>query len=398
MRERIQRWREVARAKGRDYFQALLFITLIVLFLVVFLAPRIFVVIGPGEVGVKYDLAYGTQVDRVYPEGLNIIAPWNRMYIYNTRVQETKRTLYVLTADGLMVQLDLSIRYRPEVEMIGVLHQEVGPDYENKIVVPEVESVIRTSVGRLTAEQLYTATPNKRVLRAEEVAEGVAAQSPTEAAQAGATPTPPPTPPTTPTPATTPAAAASPGAPPAQQPTATPAGAAAAPAAQPAATAGASPQTGTGEVVQPAVGTTANRQAPVATYTDYSDDGDELSSLTDIIKRAVREVSKRYVLVDDVIITRSIIPEYVQKAIQQKLEQKELAKAQEYRLMQVTTEREIKRIEADINTILNGTLTTNLLTMKGIEATRELATSPNSKVIVIGSGDGGLPVILNPDR
>jgi hypothetical protein len=32
--------------------------------------------------------------------------------------------------------------------------------------------------------------------------------------------------------------------------------------------------------------------------------------------------------------------------------------------------------------------------MRGIEATLELSKSPNSKVIVVGSGDGGLPLIL----
>src|SRR5690606_25237304 len=35
-----------------------------------------------------------------------------------------------------------------------------------------------------------------------------------------------------------------------------------------------------------------------------------------------------------------------------------------------------------------------LLKWKGINATVELATSPNSKVVVIGAGDGGLPLIL----
>jgi hypothetical protein len=33
--------------------------------------------------------------------------------------------------------------------------------------------------------------------------------------------------------------------------------------------------------------------------------------------------------------------------------------------------------------------------MRGIEATRDLANSPNTKVIVIGGGEDGLPLILN---
>ena len=39
-------------------------------------------------------------------------------------------------------------------------------------------------------------------------------------------------------------------------------------------------------------------------------------------------------------------------------------------------------------------LNDNILKDKGIEATLQIANSPNSKVIVIGGGDAGLPIIL----
>ena len=44
--------------------------------------------------------------------------------------------------------------------------------------------------------------------------------------------------------------------------------------------------------------------------------------------------------------------------------------------------------------ILSASLTDKILQDKGIEATTKLAESPNSKVIVIGGGDAGLPIIL----
>ena len=50
--------------------------------------------------------------------------------------------------------------------------------------------------------------------------------------------------------------------------------------------------------------------------------------------------------------------------------------------------------EARANNIINNSLTSNLLKMRGIEATRELSNSENAKVIVIGSGGDGLPLIL----
>jgi regulator of protease activity HflC (stomatin/prohibitin superfamily) len=64
-------------------------------------------------------------------------------------------------------------------------------------------------------------------------------------------------------------------------------------------------------------------------------------------------------------------------------------------------EAERKRIEAqgiaDYQTIINQCLNDNLLKWKGIEATRELARSQNAKVVVIGAGKEGLPIILgNP--
>ena len=46
------------------------------------------------------------------------------------------------------------------------------------------------------------------------------------------------------------------------------------------------------------------------------------------------------------------------------------------------------------NRILSASLTDRILQEKGIEASLKLSESPNSKVIVIGSGDGGLPIIL----
>ena len=57
-----------------------------------------------------------------------------------------------------------------------------------------------------------------------------------------------------------------------------------------------------------------------------------------------------------------------------------------------------KKIEAngiaEFQKIVNRTITPQLLRWKGVEATQEISKSPNSKVIVIGNGDGDLPIIL----
>ena len=92
------------------------------------------------------------------------------------------------------------------------------------------------------------------------------------------------------------------------------------------------------------------------------------------------------------------LPTTIKEAIERKLSQEQQALEYEFRLVTAEKEAEKVRIEAqgkaDANKILNSSLTSNVLRDKGIEATAKLAESPNSKVIVIGSGKDGLPIIL----
>ena len=96
---------------------------------------------------------------------------------------------------------------------------------------------------------------------------------------------------------------------------------------------------------------------------------------------------------------RSIsLPQQIREAIENKLKQEQEALAYQFRLEKEKSEAERKRImaegEARANDIINNSLTDNLLKMRGIEATRDLSNSENSKVIVIGGGKEGLPLIL----
>ena len=69
-----------------------------------------------------------------------------------------------------------------------------------------------------------------------------------------------------------------------------------------------------------------------------------------------------------------------------------------FRLQKETQEAQRKRIEAagvrDFQQIVAQGITPSLLEWKGIEATENLAKSPNSKVVVIGNHKNGLPLIL----
>ncbi len=105
-----------------------------------------------------------------------------------------------------------------------------------------------------------------------------------------------------------------------------------------------------------------------------------------------------YIVMRALLIRSIALPDQIRAAIENKLQQEQEALAYEFRLEREKSEAERKRImaegEAAANEIINSSLTPNLLRMRGIEATRELANSPNSKIIVVGGGEDGLPLIL----
>ena len=99
------------------------------------------------------------------------------------------------------------------------------------------------------------------------------------------------------------------------------------------------------------------------------------------------------------LLIRSInLPDKIKHAIESKLKQEQEAKAYQYKLEKEKSEAERKKIaaegEAIANQIINNSLTTSLLKMRGIEATIKLSESKNSKVVIIGSGADGMPLIL----
>lgn len=99
------------------------------------------------------------------------------------------------------------------------------------------------------------------------------------------------------------------------------------------------------------------------------------------------------------LLIRSIgLPVDIKAAIETKLEHEQQALAMIYVNDKERLEAERKQIEANgiakYNEIINSSLTTMILRQKGIDATLKLAESANSKVIVIGGGKEGMPLIL----
>jgi len=260
----------------------MIFIVIAVLAVIFF--SKATVTIGSGEAGVLYKtFAGGVVVDKpALGEGFHLVAPWNKVIIYEVRQQELQERMKVLSSNGLDINLELSAWYQPDVEQLGLLHQKKGQNYLDRIIKPSIRSAARSVVGRYTPEQIYS---SKR------------------------------------------------------------------------------------DAIQ-----------------------NEIFEETKII------LDKQYIQLNVVLVRDVTLPPTIKTAIENKLKQEQEFLEYEFTIQKAQKEAERQSIDAEgkaaANKILNASLTENILKEKGIQATIELAKSPNSKVIVIGSGKDGLPLIL----
>lgn len=150
-------------------------------------------------------------------------------------------------------------------------------------------------------------------------------------------------------------------------------------------------------VLQPAVRSAA--RSVVGRYTPeqlYSSKRDAIQN--EIFEETKKLVEPQYIKLNNILIRDVTLPPTIKQAIERKLKQEQESLEYEFRLVTAKKEAEKQRIEAqgkaDANRILSASLTDKILQDKGIEATIKLSESSNSKVIVIGSGDSGMPIIL----
>ncbi len=255
-----------------------------IIIVLVILISKSAITIGSGEAGVLYR-TFGDGVVTDEPplgEGFHLVAPWNKVFVYEVRQQEIFEKMQVLSSNGLEIKLDASAWFEPKYESLGKLHQEKGEAYVQRVLLPTIRSAARSVVGRYTPEQLYS---SKR-----------------DAIQA------------------------------------------------------------------------------------------------EIYEETKKIVDGQYIQLNEVLVRDVTLPPTIKDAIERKLKQEQESLEYEFRLVTAEKEAERQRIEAqgkaDANRILSASLTDKILQDKGIEATLKLSESPNAKVVVVGSGDSGLPLIL----
>jgi regulator of protease activity HflC (stomatin/prohibitin superfamily) len=157
-RLRVRERTAATRAWLKRHELGLVITGLMLMLVLTFFWSNIVIAINPGEAGVLWSRLSGTKTDRVYPEGLHLILPWNVMTVYDVRYQTNERSFLVLSRDGLEIRVDVAVRFKPIEKLVPKLHQQVGPGYIDTIVAPEVNTAVRTVIGRFRPDELYAAS------------------------------------------------------------------------------------------------------------------------------------------------------------------------------------------------------------------------------------------------
>lgn len=128
----------------------------------------------------------------------------------------------------------------------------------------------------------------------------------------------------------------------------------------------------------------------------YSTKRDEFQGR--IFKAIDTDFKARGLVLEQLLVRNINLPESVKKTIESKINAEQEAQKMQFVLQKEKQEAERKRVEAqgisDYQRIITTTLTDKQLQYEMIKAQKEIATSTNTKVIIMG-GKGNVPMILN---
>ena len=126
-----------------------------------------FKIIEPGKVGVQ--TLFGKVQNDVLESGPHIINPFVEITPFNIQTQnytmsakssegqvEGDDAIRVLSSDGLEVTIDLSVLYKVTPSRAPYILQNIGEDYEDKIVRPITRTAIRDNAVNYQAVDLYS--------------------------------------------------------------------------------------------------------------------------------------------------------------------------------------------------------------------------------------------------
>jgi regulator of protease activity HflC (stomatin/prohibitin superfamily) len=270
------------------------------------IAPNVIVTVPTGHVGILWKrFRGGTQLDprALKDEGMRVLLPWDKLFLYDLRLQTTTDTYNAISKDGVNLSATINIRFRLKHDAIPQLHQTIGPDYVSRLLRPEIGNRAREVIAQYSAEEVYS---TKR----QEVQAEIRSHT------------------------------------------------------------------------MQMLG-----QSMIQRTEEESEYGEHYRISLD-----------QMLILYDTLLLGLELPPAVNAAINRKIEQYYLVQEYSFRVEREKKESERKQIEANgiraFQTTVSQGISESYLRWRGIEATLQMAQSPNTKIVIIGSGKDGLPVIL----
>jgi prohibitin 2 len=164
------------------HFIAVSTTVLVVFFLLFFFAKNIFITIPAGHGGALWlRFFHGSVLNFSYGEGTKVIFPWDKIFIYDMRVQQLSDRFDVLTKEGLQVSVYATVRYRLNPDALGAITAYAGPDFASSLVMPSVGGVLRQESAKYSLDDIYSSRRREIELSIlEQISRTIAVLIPTE--------------------------------------------------------------------------------------------------------------------------------------------------------------------------------------------------------------------------
>jgi regulator of protease activity HflC (stomatin/prohibitin superfamily) len=294
------RWRRFVE----NVLPSLVIYLMVATLVAIVLYPYMAVTVPSGQIGVLWKrFGGGTVLDprKLKNEGFNLILPWNRVFLYDLRLQSYTEPYNAISSDGVSLTATVIVRFRLQRDAVPVLHQAIGPNYEHVLVQPGIGSLTRQVIAEYTAEQAYSTARQE---------------------------------------------------------------------------------------IQDKIRNLVEERLSQKMMEHAGEEGEESYRVS---------MSDTFILYD-ILVTGIELPAAIVAAINRKTEQYYIAEEYKFRVEREKRESERKKIEAegirDFQQTVSQGISESYLRWRGIEATLQLSQSTNAKVVVIGSGKDGLPIIL----
>jgi len=111
--------------------------------------------IGAGERGVL--LQFGAVKDKVFDEGLYIKIPFVQQVVtVDVRIQKDEVPASASSKDLQIVTSKIALNYHLDPNDVNKIWQEVGKNYNSRIIAPSIQEAVKAVTAKFTAEELIT--------------------------------------------------------------------------------------------------------------------------------------------------------------------------------------------------------------------------------------------------